>query len=175
VTGLLLLLAGLLMLTTVDERSSMWLLFASVVLNAIGGAVVQTPQSTIMMSSAPADLGGSVSAVKSAVGQAGYSLGPAVFALVGTTLFVHDGMRALAGSGITVPQAREALQVAHGTSVSSTGGAHVLDPQQAREVVEGATESMIHAIHTLSLMMATVPVAAIVLALILLRPRREEP
>jgi hypothetical protein len=34
---------------------------------------------------------------------------------------------------------------------------------------------MIHAIHTLSLMMATVPVAAIVLALILLRPRREEP
>jgi len=175
VTGLLLLLAGLLMLTTVDERSSMWLLFASVVLNAIGGAVVQTPQSTIMMSSAPADLGGSVSAVKSAVGQAGYSLGPAVFALVGTTLFVHDGMRALAGSGITVPQAREALQVAHGTSVSSTGGIHVLDPQRARAVVEGATESMIHAIHTLSLMMAAVPVAAIVLALILLRPRREEP
>jgi len=59
--------------------------------------------------------------------------------------------------------------------VSSTGGIHVLDPQRARAVVEGATESMIHAIHTLSLMMAAVPVAAIVLALILLRPRREEP
>lgn len=172
VTGLLLLLAGLLMLTTVDGHSSLWLLFASVVLNAVGGAVVQTPQSTIMMSSAPADLGGSVSAVKSAVGQAGYSLGPAVFALVGTMLFVHDGARALAGSGISVAQAREALQVAHGVSVSSTGGAHMLDPQRAREVVESAGVWMIHAIHTLSLMMSAVPVAAIVLALILLRPRQ---
>ena len=71
-------------------------------LNAVGGAVVQTPQSTIMMSSAPADLGGSVSAVKSAVGQAGYSLGPALFALVGTTLFTHDAMRRLAGSDISL-------------------------------------------------------------------------
>jgi MFS family permease len=174
VTGLLLLLAGLLVLVTVGETTSMWLLFAAVVLNAVGGAVVQTPQSTIMMSAAPAELGGSVSAVKSAVGQAGYSLGPAVFGLVGTTLFVRDGMDKLAGSGITQAQAREALQVAHGTSVSSTGGGAVLDPQRAREVVEGATDSMIHAIHTLGLMMAAVPVAAIVLALVLLRPRRQE-
>lgn len=171
VTGLLLLLAGLLVLTTVGEKTSMWLLFAAVLLNAVGGAVVQTPQSTIMMSAAPADLGGSVSAVKSAVGQAGYSLGPAVFALVGTTLFLRDGMERLAGSGITEPQAREALQVAHGTSVSSVGGGNVLDPQRAREVVVGATDAMIDAIHTLSLMMAAVPVVAIVLALILLRPR----
>jgi MFS family permease len=171
VTGLVLLLAGLLVLTTVGEKTSMWLLFAAVALNAVGGAVVQTPQSTIMMSAAPVDLGGSVSAVKSAVGQAAYSLGPAVFALVGTTLFLRDGMERLAGSGITEPQAREALQIAHGTSVSSVGGGNVLDPQRASEVVQGATDEMIDAIHTLSLMMTAVPVVAIVLALILLRPR----
>lgn len=169
VGGLLLLLAGLLVLVTVDERSSMVLVFAAVALNAVGGAVVQTPQSTIMMSSAPADLGGSVSAVKSAVGQAAYSLGPALFALVGTTLFVQAATAKLAGSGITMAEAREALRVAHGTSVSSTGGGSVLDPQRAREVVEGATDSMVEAIHTLSLMMAVVPVVAIVLAVILLR------
>lgn len=51
----------------------------------------------------------------------------------------------------------------------------MLDPQRASEVVEGAGQWMIHAIHTLSLMMAVVPVAAIVLALVLLRPRRTEP
>jgi MFS family permease len=170
ITGLLLLLAGLLVLARIGEHSSMLLFFAAVALNAVGGAVVQTPQSTIMMSSAPTDLGGSVSAVKSAVGQAGYSLGPALFALVGTTLFVHDAVPKLTGSGIDVAEAREALQVAHGTSVASTGGVNVLDPQRAREVVEGATESMIDAIHTLSLMMAVIPVAAIVVALILLRP-----
>lgn len=175
VSGLLLLLAGLLVLATVTERSSMLLFFAAVALNAVGGAVVQTPQSTIMMSSTPADLGGSVSAVKSAVGQAGYSLGPALFALVGTTLFVHDATAKLAGSGITEAEAREALHVAHGTSVSSTGGGNVLDPQRAREVVEGATDSMVAAIHTLSLMMAAVPVAAIVVAVILLRPAAARP
>jgi MFS family permease len=174
ITGLLLLLAGLLMLTVIDENTSLVVFFVVVALNAVGGAVVQTPQSTIMMSSAPADLGGSVSAVKSAVGQAGYSLGPALFALVGTTLFTHDAMRRLAGSDISLAEAREALRAAHGTSVASTGGVNVIDAQRAREVIEGATGSMIHAIHTLSLFMTVVPVVAIVLALILLRPRTEQ-
>ena len=171
VTGLLVLLAGLLMLTVVDENTSMFVFFVVVALNAVGGVVVHTPQSTIMMSSAPPDLGGSVSAVKSAIGQAGYSLGTALFALVGAMLFTHDPMRRLAGSDLTLAEAREALRAAHGTSVASTGGVNVIDPQRAREVVEGATESMIHAIHTLSLVMAAVTVVAIVLALILLRPR----
>ncbi|WP_286131990.1 MFS transporter [Mycobacterium sp. IS-1556] len=172
VSGLLLLLAALLLLTVVDEQTSLIVFFIAVALNAIGGAVVQTPQSTIMMSAAPPDLGGSVSAVKSAVGQAGYSLGPALFSLIGTTLFAHDAMRRLAGSGLTVDEAREALRVAHGTSVASTGGANIVDPQRAREVVEGASASMLDAIHTLSLMMSAVPIAAIVLALVLLRPSR---
>jgi MFS family permease len=170
VVGLLLLLAGLLVLTVVDEDTSLMVLFVAVALNAVGGAVVQTPQSTIMMSSAPADLGGSVSAVKSAIGQAGYSLGPALFALVGTALFTQDATRRLAGSDLTLEQAREALRVAHGTSASSTGGVNVVDPQRARELVEGATASMVDAIHTLSLIVTVVPVVAIVLAVILLRP-----
>jgi MFS family permease len=175
VTGLLLLLGGLLMLSIIGESTSISVLFVAVVLNAVGGAVVQTPQSTIMMSSAPADLGGSVSAVKSAVGQAGYSLGPALFALVGTTMFLHDAMAKLNGSGITVGQAREALQIAHGVSAASTGGVNMLDPQRARAVVEGATASMVHAIHSLSLTMAAVPAVAIVLAVALLRPTVKEP
>jgi hypothetical protein len=126
------------------------------------------------MSSAPADLGGSVSAVKSAVGQTGYSLGPSLFALIGTTLFLGDGMRKLNDSGITVEQARQALQVAHGAAAASTGGVRVLDPQRASAVVHGATDAMIDAIHTLSLIMTAVPVVAIMLALILLRPNNNQ-
>ncbi|MFI5508927.1 MFS transporter [Mycobacterium sp. NPDC051804] len=174
IVGLLLLLAGLLTLTSLDENTSLAILFVAIALNAVGGAIVQTPQSTIMMSSAPPDLGGSVSAVKAAVGQAGYSLGPALFALVGTGLFTQDAMRRLAGSDISLAEAREAFRVAHGTSVASTGGSNIVDPQRAREVVEGATASMVDAIHTLSLMMAAVPVIAIVLALVLLRPHSEQ-
>jgi MFS family permease len=67
---------------------------------------------------------------------------------------------------------RTGFLVAHGTSVASRGGANVFDPQRAREVVASATASMVDAIHTLSLMMTVVPVAAIVLALVLLRPAR---
>jgi MFS family permease len=173
VSGLVLLVAGLLVLTVLEKDSPMAVLFAAIVLICLGGAVVQTPQSTIMMSSAPPDLSGAVAALKSASGQTGYSLGPTLFALIGTSLFVHDGARKLASSNITEDQAREALRVAHGGTESGSGGTNVLDPDRARAVVTAATDSMIDAIHTLSLMMAVVPCVAIVLALILLRPDKE--
>jgi MFS family permease len=163
ITGLALLLAGLVVLTLLGEDTPLLVLFAAIALNAIGGAVVQTPQATIMMASAPADLGGAVSAVKSAVGQAGYSLGPALFGVVATMLFVRDA------SGITVQESQDAFRVAHGGAAASLGGARVLDPDQARQIVEGSKDAMLHAIHTLSWIMAVVPAAAIVVALVLLR------
>ena len=171
VAGLVILLASVLMLIVLDERTPITVLGVAVALNAIGGAVVQTPQSTIMMSSAPPELGGVVSAVKPAVGQAAYSLGPALFALVGTTLFLRDGRRKLEDAGISEAQAREALQVAHGGAPNPAGG-EVLDPEQARWVVQEATGSWLTAIHEVSLIMAVVPVVAIVLAWWLLRPNR---
>jgi MFS family permease len=166
VTGLALLLAGLVVLTLLAEDTPVLVLFLGIALNAIGGAVVQTPQATIMMASAPADLGGAVSAVKSAVGQAAYSLGPALFGVVGTMLFVREA------KGITVEESQEAFRVAHGGAPASVGGARVLDPDQARQIVEGAKLGMLHAIHTLSWIMAVVPAAAIVVALVLLRPKQ---
>lgn len=171
VTGLAILLAGMVLLVALEAQTPIVVLGVAVALNAIGGAVVQTPQSTIMMSSASPELGGVVSAVKPAVGQASYSLGPALFALIGTTLFLRDAGRKLADSGITEDQAREALRVAHGGVPSPAGGGEVLDPEQAHWVVSEATQSWISAIHDLSLIMAAVPAAAIVLALVLLRPK----
>jgi len=136
---------------------------------------VQTPQATIMMSSAPAELGGVVSAVKPAVGQAAYSLGPALFALVGTTLFLRSARTKLEASGISEQQARDALRVAHGGATDSAAGSEVLDPEQARWVVSEATNSWLDAIHHLSLIMAVVPAVAIVVALVLLRPKERQP
>ncbi len=169
VAGLVILLISMLMLVWLDQRTPIVFLGIAVALNAIGGAVVQTPQSTIMMSSAPPELGGVVSAVKPAVGQAAYSLGPALFALVGTALFLRDGRAKLEGSGITEAQAREALRVAHGGAPSPAGGSEVLDPEQARWVVSEATGSWLTAIHHTSLIMSVVPVIAIVVAVVLLR------
>jgi len=171
VAGLVILLVGMVMLVVLDAQTPILVTGVAVALNAIGGAVVQTPQSTIMMSSAPPELGGVISAVKPAVGQASYSLGPALFALVGTTLFLRDGRRKLEGSGITEEQAREALRVAHGGVSGPAAGSEVLDPQQARWVVSEATGSWLDAIHNLSLIMAAVPAVAIVVALVLLRQK----
>lgn len=157
VSGLLMLIVGLVVLTTLGEHSSLWVLFAVVAFNSVGAAVVETIEATIMLQTAPVELSGAVAAVKSAVGQAAYSMGPAVFALIGTTIFVHS-------SGIDTGQAREALRVAQGHNV--------LDPQRARAVVEGVHSSMIEAIHMLGWMLTAVPAAAIVLALILIKPDR---
>ena len=176
VAGLVFLFVSMVMLVVLDAHTHIAILGIAVALNAIGGAVVQTPQSTIMMSSAPPELGGVVSAVKPAVGQAAYSLGPALFALVGTTLFLRDGRSKLAGSGITEAQAREALQVAHGGAPNPAAGSEVLDPDQARWVVSEATDSWLGAIHHTSLIMAVVPVVAIVVAMVLLpKPNADRP
>ena len=171
VAGLVILLVSMVMLVVLDSSTPVAILGVAVALNAIGGAVVQTPQSTIMMSSAPPELGGVVSAVKPAVGQAAYSLGPALFALVGTTLFLHSGRRKLEGAGITEQQARDALAVAHGGAPNPAAGSEVLDPEQARWVVSEATNSWLDAIHHVSLIMAVVPAVAIVVAWVLLRPK----
>ena len=168
VTGLLILFVSMVMLVVLDGQTPIAILGIAVALNAIGGAVVQTPQSTIMMSSAPPELGGVVSAVKPAVGQAAYSLGPALFALVGTTLFLQEGRRKLEGSGITEEQARDALRVAHGGAPNPAAGSEVLDPEQARWVVSEAADSWLNAIHHTSLIMAVVPLVAIVVAMVLL-------
>ncbi len=172
VAGLVILLISMLMLVVLYANTPIAVLGVAVALNAIGGAVVQTPQSTIMMSSAPPELGGVVSAVKPAVGQAAYSLGPALFALVGTMLFLRDGRAKLAEAGISEDQAREALRVAHGGAPNPAAGSEVLDPERARWVVAEANDSWLTAIHDVSLIMAVVPAAAIVVAMVLLRPQK---
>lgn len=175
VSGLVILLVSMLMLGVLDQHTPVLVLGITLTLNAIGGAVVQTPQSTIMMSSAPPELGGAVSAVKPAVGQAAYSMGPALFALVGTTMFLHSGRRKLEDAGISEGQAREALRVAHGGAPNPATGSEVLDPDRARWVVSEATDSWIDAIHQTSLIMAAVPALAILAAIVLLRRAAEPP
>ncbi|MGV0788356.1 MFS transporter [Mycolicibacterium sp. XJ2] len=165
ITGLLVMLGGLLSMRLFDLDTTRTTVFVTTALIVVGGALVTTPQATIMMSSAPTDLGGAVSAVKSAVNEGGYSLGPALFALVGINLFLADSAHDLSRSGITRAETREALLTVHGGH-----GAQMVNPEQARLVVEQAPHNAVDAIHTLSVIMAVGPVAAIILALWLIKP-----
>jgi MFS family permease len=168
VSGLTIMLASLLLLKAFNETTSLPVVFVAVALSAVGGALVATPQATIMMASAPDQLGGAVSGVKSAVNQAGYSLGPAVFALVGIDLVISEGMHKLAGSGITLDEARAAFRATHGGPI---GASHVIDPDRARVVVAAANQSMLDAIHTLGLIMAVPALVAIAIAVVFIKPR----
>lgn len=165
VGGLVVMLAGLLMLRFFDLDTTRTTVFVTAALIVVGGALVTTPQATIMMGSAPPDLGGAVSAVKSAVNEGGYSLGPALFALVGINLFLTDSVHDLSRSGVTRAETREALLTAHGGR-----GAQLVNPEHARLVVDQAPHNAVDAIHTLSLIMAVGPIAAIILALWLIKP-----
>ncbi|MEH3140757.1 MAG: MFS transporter [Mycobacterium kyogaense] len=168
VTGLVLMLGGLVVLHSYTLDTTRVTVFITAALMVIGGALVTTPQAMIMMNSAPADLGGAVSAVKSAVNEGGYSLGPALFALVGINLFLTDSAHDLSKDGVDRAETREALLTTHG----GHNGAAMVNPEQARLIVDQAPYNAIDAIHTLSLIMAVGPVIAIILALWLIKPTR---
>jgi len=61
--------------------------------------------------------------------------------------------------------------------VTAHGGreAHLVDPEQARLVIDQAPHNAVDAIHTLSLVMAVGPIVAIILALWLIKPATVEP
>ncbi len=142
------------------------MVFAAVALIMVGGALVGTPQATVMMAGAPADLGGTVAGVKSAFNEAGFALGPTIFAVVGVNLFLGRITHEIAESGITREEVRDAMQMSQGGR-----DAHPVDPEYARLVVEHGPHNIVEAIQALSLVMATGPIAAIVLALWLVKPR----
>lgn len=96
--------------------------------------------------------------MKSGVGQAAYSLGPAVFALIGTTVFLSSGHDKLAGAGISVEQAREALCGPRWRGQSP--GPTCWIRNVLNEVVRGCRGRHDRAIHTLGWILTVVPVVA---------------
>ena len=172
VFGLTLLVVALLLRLVLNLDTPILLLGPLIALTSVGGAIVATPQTTIMMSSAPTDLGGVVSAVKSSVAATAYSLGAALVSLLGVAVFLRVGEKELAGTGVDAAQARDTLRVAHGASASGSPGAGLINPDQVPRVVAQAGQAMIDTIHILSLVMTVIPVIAIVVALVLLRGDR---
>lgn len=165
VAGLTVLTLSLLLRRLFEVNTPIVAVAAVMALTAIGGAIIQTPQATIMMSSAPTNLGGVVSAVKTSVAGFSYSLGSALVALLGVSLFNRDAH--LASSGISSQEARDTLRVTNAAIPGAPGDLTFVSHTQW--VISEATSSMLATAHKLNLIMALVPVTAIVLALMLLR------
>ncbi len=142
---------------------------AVIALTTIGGAILQTPQTTVMMSSAPTNLGGVVSAVKASVGGTFYGLGAALFSIFGLLLLIRNIGPKLADAGVSIEQAGEILSASATAGESSASG---LDPQLVAWVVSLASSSTIDAARVMNLIMTLIPVAAIVIVLVLFRRER---
>ncbi len=170
VAGLAVLAVSLLVRLSFRIDTPIIVVGAVIALTTIGGAIVQTPQATVMMSSAPTNLGGVVSAVKASVGGTFYGLGSALFSMFGIILFIRDAGTKLAGTGISARQAGDIL----GATESAPSGA-VLDPERTQWVISQATSSMLDAAYALNLIMMVIPVTAIVIALVLFRRKRNAP
>ena len=142
---------------------------AVIALTTIGGAILQTPQATVMMSSAPTNLGGVVSAVKASVGGTFYGLGAALFSIFGLLLLIRTIGPKLADAGVSLEQAGDILSASTAAGESSASG---LDPELVAWVVSLASSSTIDAARVLNLTMTLIPVAAIVIVVVLFRRGR---
>jgi MFS family permease len=167
VTGLVILAASLLTRVVFERDTPIMVIAAVMALTAAGGAIVQTPQTTVMMSSAPTNYGGVVSAVKASVAGTTYSLGSALFAVLGIALFIRGADAKLAGTGISARQAGEALGAA--ARAPENGGA---DAEQMHWLTAQASSVMIETAHVLNLIMTLAPIAAIMIVVTLFRPKR---
>lgn len=166
VVGLVVLAVSLLVRLSFRIDTPLVVVGAVIALTTVGGAILQTPQTTVMMSSAPVNLGGVVSAVKASVGGTFYGLGAALFSMLGIILFLQDSGPKLAGSGISAEQAGEILG-ATGEPPASTG----LDPQRTEWVISQATSSMLEVAQTVNLVMMVIPLVAAAIVVALFRRR----
>jgi hypothetical protein len=139
---------------------------AVIALTTIGGAILQTPQTTVMMSSAPVNLGGVVSAVKASVGGTFYGLGAALFSMLGIILFIRESGPKLAGTGISPRQAGEIMGA---TGDAPTGAG--LDPQRTEWVISQSNSTMLEVAQTVNVVMMVIPLAAAAVVVALFRRR----
>gem|GEM_PF-617459 len=169
VAGLVVLAVSLLVRLSFRIDTPIAFVGAVIALTMIGGAILQTPQTTVMMSSAPTNLGGVVSAVKASVGGTFYAFGAALFSIFGLLLIVRDIGPKLADAGVSLEQAGDILSA---STSAGESGALGLDPQLVAWVVSEASSSTIDAARVLNLTMMLVPVVAIVIVLALFRRER---
>jgi hypothetical protein len=131
---------------------------------AVGWGLAQTPQSDIMMCYASPESAGSVSAARSGIGQTFYALGPTVYTLVIMSIFVTQAKQKLAEQGVSEVTARAALRIVPVAVEGHLRKVSPIDPELARRTVAGSEHIMAHALQTMNLISALVPLAALLLA-----------
>jgi MFS family permease len=166
--------SGIVMATSASPTMALWVLVLATFLTTLGTNITATPSSDIILSNAPPERAGAVSAMKPAFGMTGYSLGPTIYVLLLQVFFRREWFTDAEGRGLSDEQAQQALNVAKNASVGNAPGVVPYDPKLVKHIVEVARMDFTHGLRITMLIAATlVPLAVATLAYFLV-PRRPQ-
>ncbi|WP_099021699.1 MFS transporter [Mycolicibacterium palauense] len=128
VTGLLVMAgSGLLVALTAAPTMAVWVLVLATVLLNLGSDLASTPASDTVLSYAPPDGAGSVSAMRSTFGTAGSALGPTIYIVLFNAFFHREWLADAQSRGISAQQAQHQVDAAR-SSLAHGPGLPGLDP-----------------------------------------------
>ncbi|TVT60567.1 MFS transporter [Amycolatopsis rhizosphaerae] len=116
--------AGLVQAATTTPTMAVWLLVLITWLGNLGCFLTSTPASDIVMSHAPPEKAGAVTAVQPTFGMIGYALGPTVYILLINLLFQRQWLADAESRALSAQQARhdvDAVTAAMANSPGNTG------------------------------------------------------
>ncbi|GAB89194.1 MFS transporter [Gordonia rhizosphera] len=173
ISGLVVLAASGLVLSIIATPTlALWVLVLTTFLLNLGADLVSTPASDTTLSYAAPDKAGSVAAMRSTFGTAGYALGPTVYILVFNVFFQQQWMADAQSRGMSAEEAGRAVDSV-GSSLAHSPGASIFDPNLVQQASGLALDwDFTNAIRLTMLAVTVVPVAVAILAYFLV-PRRE--
>ncbi|GAA0932197.1 MFS transporter [Nonomuraea longicatena] len=159
--GLLLSIAGLLLLTRVDTVSGPVTLVAGFALMNLGAGPLVTLSTDLVVGAAPPEKAGSAAAMSQTGGELGFALGIAVLGTIGTAVYRSE---LVLPEGLPETAANAARDALVGASVA----AGQLDGPQAQALLDASRAAFTTGLHTVALIAAaTLTVVAILIARLL--------
>jgi MFS family permease len=172
--GMLILAASsAVMATSASPTMSLWILVLATFLNTLGANITSTPASDIIVSHAPPERAGTVTAMKPAFSKLGYSLSPTIYVLLLEVFFMRGWLADTESRGLTDQQAQQALNVAKNASVGNSPSLAPYDPNLVERIVGVARMDFTEGLRITMLIVTLVPLVVAALAYFLI-PRRPQ-
>jgi DHA2 family multidrug resistance protein-like MFS transporter len=133
IAGLLVLVAsGLVMAITAAPTMALWVLVLATFLLNFGADLASTPASDTVLSYAAPDEAGSVAAMRSTFGTAGYALGPTVYIVLFNVFFHREWLADAHSRGLSAQEAQHAVDAVR-SSLAHSPGVPRFDPNLVQQ------------------------------------------
>ncbi|MBX7433017.1 MFS transporter [Mycobacterium sp. Y57] len=175
ITGLGVLAAsGLVMVISATPSMALWVLVLATFLLNLGTYLASTPASDTILSYATPDTAGSVAAMRSTFGTAGYALGPTVYIALFNVFFHRQWLADAEARGLSAQQAEHAVDAVR-SSLAHSPGVSIFDPNLVQQA-SGLTLDwdFTNGVRLTMLAVTLVPLALAIVTYFVL-PRRPRP